>query len=230
MLVNYRQPCLKKWEVGKSLLSFSRPNPSIFGCRKARTLNLSQARWSSTLFNRCNWVWKRSSYYSSHKKKNGDRCRSKASAWPKRVSWRSSNNHHSVVSSLILANKTSTFRWKNDLSNDAFEYAVQQKLTKLWLFKAVCTKRSASLEWSCLDRREEKVTGGINIANGLELHEVTGASSCRREKALKSRHDDWSSKGEPSSEATLALETRDHLPCNRYRLLVSLPNNRLLRS
>ena len=157
-----------------------------------------------TPVNRCNWVWKRSSYYSSHKKKNGDRRRSKASVWPKRVSWRSSNNHHSVVSRMILANKVSTFRWKNDVSNDAFEYPVQQKLTKLWLFKAVCSKRSASLEWSCLDGREDKVIGGINIANGLEC--------------------------EQSAEATLALEPRDHLPCNRYCLLVSLPNNRLLRS
>ena len=91
-----------------------------------------------------------------YKKKNGDRRRSKASAWPKRVSWRSSSNHHSVVSSAIPTYKASMFRWKNDLSNDAFEYAVQQKLTKLRLFKGVCTKRSASLEWSCFDGREEK--------------------------------------------------------------------------
>ena len=48
------------------------------------------------------------------------------------------------------------------------------KNDKVMVVQRVCTKRGASLEWSWLDiGRKEKVTGGINIANGLELHEVT---------------------------------------------------------
>ena len=154
--LNYRLPCFKKCgKVGKPLLSFStsRANPSRLGFRKARTLNLSQAKCSFYACQSPHWLgWKRSTY----KKKNGDRCWSKASAWPKRVSGWFSSNHHSIVSSPIPTYKASMFRWKNDLSNDAFEYAVEQKLKKLWLFKGVCTKRSASLEWSCFDGREEK--------------------------------------------------------------------------
>ena len=87
-----------------------------------------------------------------------------------------------------------------------------------------------SNDYASTDEKRKKVSGGINITNGLELHEVTSVNSRRREPASKSRHNDESRKGEPSVEARLALETRDHLPCNRYHLLVSLPNNRLLRS
>ena len=56
----------------------------------------------STLVNRCNWVnvRKRSSYYSNHEKKMA------TAVGPKRpLGQRSSNNHHSVVSSPILATR-----------------------------------------------------------------------------------------------------------------------------
>ena len=65
---------------------------------------------------------------------------------------------------------------------------------------------------------------------GWSCTKLHGASSCSWEQASKSRHHGRWSKGELSAEARLAPETRDHRPHNRYRLLVSLPNNRLLQS
>ena len=150
----------------------------------------------STLVNRRNWVWKRSkkrwrptSFESVGLAKEG---------------------LQTITSALFQVRFSQTRRLRWDKKKRSFQrcfwirsatkndkvMVVQRGLHNL--------KRSTSLEWSWLDGWEEEVTGGINIANGLDLHEVTGASSCRREQASKSRHDDGSSKGGPSAEAGLS--------------------------
>ena len=144
-------------------------------------------------------------------RKNGDHRGSKVSAWPKRMKFSPSNNHYFVASGPILVSKASTFRKKNDLSNDVFAYAVQQKMTKLWLFKGFA--QSTALHSNDHDStdstsdEERKSLVGLTSQAGWSCTKLHGASSCSWEQASKSRPDDRKSKGELSAEARLAPET-----------------------
>ena len=80
------------------------------------------------------------------------------------------------------------------------------------------------------EKRRSLVGSTCTSQSGWSCTKLHGASSCRGEQASKSCHDDRQNKGEPSTEARrLVPETPDHPPRYRYRLLVSLLNNRLLR-
>ena len=185
----------------------------------------------STLVNRCNCVnvWKRSSYYSNHKKKIA------TAVGPKRpLGQRSSNNHHSVVSSPILATRHLRLDKRMIFPMMLLNKQCNEKWKKLWSFKEVCTKRGASLEWSYDSRdstndKRRSLVGSQTAGVARSYTEVTWckfmqarasfeACSVTTTGRAKARRQGW------------APETRDHLPRDRYRLLVSLQNNRLLRS
>ena len=199
VLVNYRQPCLKifrRWNnrfwalVGQILPYWAteRLEHSIFHKLYAH----------SVLVNRRNWVWNRSSYYQPLKK------------------WRPTSLE-SIALFQVRFSQTRRLRWdKKNLSYDAFEYAVQRKLTKLWLLKGVCTIWSATLHSNDHDSTDEKrrsLVGSTSqtgwICTKLQVRVHAGESKLRSRVTTMGR-----------TKASLAIakrqgwvpETRDHLP------------------
>ena len=150
----------------------------------AKTPNLSQARCSFSLL-------LRTSYYSNHKKKNGDRHRLKASGWPERVSgWSSTTTplfqvRFSKTRHLSLDKKNRSFQrcfWICSATKNDKVMVVQRSLHEAHHFTQ--SNDSAGENSS----HQGEVTGSNNIyrTETGRIHTKFGGASARRRDQLRS--------------------------------------------
>ena len=231
MLANYRQPCLKKWEVGKT--------PSELQSGKSFHIGLRQG-WNAQPFT-SKLLFLPLSIAATGTGFESDGVPIATT----RKEWRPLS-----VESVGVAKESELIVFKQAPLR-CFKCKQDLRLDKRMIFPTMFWIRSGNEKWqsygcskgfaqraalhsndhdstdSTSDEKRSLV--GSTSQTGWSCTKLRGASSCRREQASKSHHDDRKSKGEPRGEAKLAPGTRDHLPHYRYHLLVSLLNYRLLR-